>query len=47
VAAFEPEADLSQDLAFRLLVNTSMTLFWRNSILIETTQWLNQSARYP
>jgi RNAse (barnase) inhibitor barstar len=44
VAAFDPEADLSQDLAFRLLINTSVTLFWRNSILDKTTQWLSSHS---
>jgi Barstar (barnase inhibitor) len=41
VAAFDPETDLSQDLAFRLLINTPVTLFWRSSVLDETTQWLS------
>jgi hypothetical protein len=40
VAVFDPEADLNQDLGFRLLMNTPVTLFWRRSVLDETTQWL-------
>jgi len=39
--AFDPETDLGQDRAFRLLINTSVTLFWRRQILEETTAWLN------
>lgn len=41
MAAFDPEADLGQDRAFRLLVNTSVTLFWRQQILDETVAWLS------
>jgi hypothetical protein len=41
MAAFDPETDLSQDRAFRLLTNTSVTLFWRPQILNETTAWLS------
>lgn len=40
VAAFDAEADLSGDLAFRLMSNTPVTLFWRTSILDRTTGWL-------
>lgn len=41
MAAFDPETDLSQDLAYRLLINTSVTLFWRPQVLDETTAWLS------
>lgn len=41
MAAFDPEADLSQDRALRLLINTSVTLFWRQQILDDTTAWLS------
>lgn len=41
MAAFDPETDLSQDRAFRLLSNTPVTLFWRRRILDETTAWLS------
>ncbi|MFG1917311.1 barstar family protein [Micromonospora sp. NPDC048898] len=40
MAAFDPEADHSHDHAFRLLINTSVTLFWRPQLLDETTAWL-------
>jgi hypothetical protein len=40
MAAFDPETDLSQDRAFYLLVNTSVTLFWRPRVLEETIAWL-------
>jgi Barstar (barnase inhibitor) len=40
MAAFDPETDHSQDRAFRLLINTPVTLFWRPQILDETTGWL-------
>ena len=40
MAAFDPAAELSDDRAFRLLINTSVTLFWRLQVLDETTAWL-------
>ena len=40
VAPFDSDADLNQDRGFRLLANTPVTLFWRRSVLDETTQWL-------
>ncbi len=40
MAAFDSTAELSADRAFRLLINTSVTLFWRPQILDETTAWL-------
>ncbi|MEV8514484.1 barstar family protein [Dactylosporangium sp. NPDC051484] len=41
MAVFDPGADLSEDLAFRLLSSTSVTLFWRPQVLDETTAWLS------
>jgi Barstar (barnase inhibitor) len=41
MAPFDPEADLSQDRAFWLLINTPVTLFWRPQVLEETTAWLS------
>lgn len=40
VTAFDAEADLSGDRAFRLMSNTPVTLFWRSPILDRTTGWL-------
>jgi hypothetical protein len=41
MAPFDPETDLSQDRACYLLINTSVTLFWRPQVLDETTAWLS------
>src|SRR5262249_26802818 len=40
MAAFDPDTDLSQDRALRLLIITSVTLFWRPHVLHETIDWL-------
>src|SRR5690349_14542954 len=40
MAAFDPATDLSDDLAYRLLANTPVTLFWRRQVLDETVAWL-------
>jgi hypothetical protein len=40
MAAFDADSDLGQDRAFRLLMNTSVTLFWQLAVLEETTAWL-------
>jgi Barstar (barnase inhibitor) len=40
MAVFEHDADLGQDVAFRLMANSFVTLFWRPAILDETTDWL-------
>jgi hypothetical protein len=40
MAAFDPDTDLSDDLALRLMVNTSVTLFWRTEVLRQSTSWL-------
>lgn len=44
MAAFDPFDDLSQDLAFQLMVHSSVTLFWRRALLDETTDWLEKSG---
>lgn len=41
MAPFDLETDLSQDRAYYLLINTSVTLFWRPRVLDETTAWLS------
>ncbi|MGC4864111.1 barstar family protein [Micromonospora sp. DT53] len=40
MAALDPATELGQELDFRLLINTSVTLFWRSTILGETAAWL-------
>ena len=40
MSAFDPADDLGQDRAFRLLMNTSVTLFHQRQVLEETTVWL-------
>jgi len=42
MVAFDPEADLSDDRALRLLINTSVTLFWSPQVLDEITAWLTE-----
>lgn len=42
MAAFDPEQDLHQDAAYRLLANTSVTLFFRLRVLDETVTWLTE-----
>jgi barstar (barnase inhibitor) len=42
VAAFDPDADLSADIGFRLLSATPVTLFHRPDVLAETTTWLGE-----
>jgi RNAse (barnase) inhibitor barstar len=37
---FDPGDDLGTDLAYRLMINTSVTLFWRQGLLDATTDWL-------
>jgi hypothetical protein len=41
VVAFDPRADLRQDRAFRLMVNTWVTLYWNRQVLAETTAWFS------
>jgi len=40
VSAFDPQSDLHHDLAYRLLANTFVTMFWRRALLEDTTAWL-------
>ena len=40
MAPFDPTADLTQDLAYRLLVNSPVTLYRRPRILEQDTNWL-------
>lgn len=40
MSAFDPADDLGQDRAFRLLMNTSVTLFHQRQVLEDTTAWL-------
>jgi hypothetical protein len=40
VSAFDPGSDLRHDLAYRLMVNTFVTLYWRRALLEDTTAWL-------
>jgi hypothetical protein len=42
MAAFDPNSDLGGDVAYRLLANTPVTLFWRRRLLDETTAWLTE-----
>jgi hypothetical protein len=42
VAAFDPESDLGQDLAYRLVRASFVTLFHRQEVLTRTTQWLKE-----
>ena len=42
MAAFGSGAEPGQDLAFRLMSITSVTLFWRHRILDEATEWLRE-----
>lgn len=40
VSVFDPDDELSQDLAYRMLSNAAVTLFWRREVLDDTLQWL-------
>jgi Barstar (barnase inhibitor) len=40
MAAFDPDADLVNDVAFRLVADTFVTLFWRSAVLAEQIGWL-------
>ncbi|GEB65815.1 hypothetical protein SAT01_32630 [Sinomonas atrocyanea] len=42
--AFDREADLGQDLGFRLLMNTAVSLFHRRQVLDETCAWLAEQG---
>jgi hypothetical protein len=41
MAAFDPESDLDDDRAYKLLRFSPVTLFWRPQVLDETTEWLS------
>ena len=41
MAAFDLDTDLAGDVAFRLMSNSFVTLFWRSSVLQDTIQWLS------
>jgi hypothetical protein len=40
VAAFDLDTDQSEDVAFSLVINSFVTLFWRIEVLDETVRWL-------
>jgi hypothetical protein len=40
VAAFNLEADLSGDLAWRLMANAYVSMFWQTAVLTKWTTWL-------
>jgi len=44
VTSFDPSTDLDSDLAFQLLANSPVTLFYRPAILNETTAWLDANG---
>jgi hypothetical protein len=41
VAVFDPGSELRADLAFRLMVNTPVTLYWRQELLQQAISWLD------
>jgi hypothetical protein len=40
VAAWDPDAETTHPVAFRLVHSTFVTMFWRTSLLDETIEWL-------
>ncbi|MEV5576382.1 barstar family protein [Spirillospora sp. NPDC052269] len=40
MSAFDPDQDLSQDVAFRLMAASFVRLFWRQALLEEAIDWL-------
>ncbi len=44
MSAFDPAEDLSDDLAFRMLSNSPVTLFYRPQPLADTTAWLARNG---
>jgi hypothetical protein len=40
VSAFDPESDLLQDVAYRLMAFAPVSLFWRRAVLEDTIAWL-------
>jgi Barstar (barnase inhibitor) len=39
VAAWDPDAEITHPVDFRLVRNTFVTMFWRSSLLDETIEW--------
>lgn len=44
VASWDPDAERSHPVDFRLVNNTFVTMFWRSSLLDETVEWLRSHA---
>ncbi|CCK26682.1 Barstar (barnase inhibitor) [Streptomyces davaonensis JCM 4913] len=44
MAAFDPDADLSEDLGLRLMINSFITLYWRRSLLDEAVGRLREDG---
>lgn len=42
MSAFDSEANLQEDLAFRLLTNSAVSLFYRRQVLDDTIAWLSE-----
>jgi hypothetical protein len=42
MAAFDRDADVSEDLAYWLMINTPVTLYWRRELLDHAVTWLEQ-----
>jgi Barstar (barnase inhibitor) len=40
VAAWDPDAEITHPVDFRLVHNTFVTMYWRSSLLDETIEWL-------
>jgi RNAse (barnase) inhibitor barstar len=40
VAAFDPSSNLNEDMAFRLMRDTPVTMFWRRGLLDDAVGWL-------
>jgi hypothetical protein len=40
VAALDLDSDLGGDRAYRLMINSSVSLFWRSTTLDDTVEWL-------
>jgi hypothetical protein len=44
VAAWDPDAETTHPVDFRLVHNTFVTMFWRSSLLDQTIEWLRSHA---
>jgi len=44
VATWDPDAETTHPVDFRLVHNTFVTMFWRSSLLDETVDWLRSHA---